>query len=156
MNSKLIQPFIEATQNVVKIMTDLELSAGTPYLKKDKAAKGDLSGVLGMIGDFNGTLSVSFTEAGILQIVSGMFGERIEQLDDEIHDAAGELTNMISGQARRNLETMGISLEAAIPTVIQGKCHMIKHITSAPTVAVDFRLRTGGEFTVELCLEGPR
>ena len=67
---------------------------------------------------------------------------------------------MISGQARQELEGIGISLDAAIPTVISGKDHNIKHITSYPIIAITFNLEKGefstglGEdFTIEVCIE---
>jgi chemotaxis protein CheX len=46
---------------------------------------------------------VSFTEASILPIVSNMFGEEIKEMNEEIKDAVGEITNMISGQASKRL-----------------------------------------------------
>jgi len=36
-----------------------------------------------------------------------MFAETITELNDEVKDAVGELSNMISGQARQKLELIG-------------------------------------------------
>ncbi len=161
MDIKLIQPFIDATIHVLKTMAFTEASASKPYLKNNKIAKGDVSGVIGITGDSIGSLSVSFPEKSILTIVSDMFGENMTIIDDEIKDAVGEITNMISGQARQKLESAGISLDAAIPTVISGQDHSIKHITSYPIVAVTFVIDQGEfvkgddkmDFTIEVCIE---
>jgi chemotaxis protein CheX len=156
---RLIQPFINATLTVLRTMAFTEAHAKPPYLKNENVAKGDVSGVIGMTGDASGSLSVSFPEATILAIVSNMFAEEMAEVDDEIRDAVGEITNMISGQARKELEELGTSLESAIPTVISGQNHTIKHITSYPIVAITFRLDRGEfcagteEFTIEVCLE---
>ena len=80
-----------------------------------------------------------------------MFGEEMTELDSEVADAAGELTNMISGQARQKLEEAGKVFEAAIPSVITGKGHQIIHITDGPKIAIPFTLDTH-EFTIEVCL----
>ena len=76
----------------------------------------------------------------------------MKELNEEMRDAAGEISNMISGQARQRLEAMGISLQAAIPTVIMGKNHTITHITKQPIIAVPFGT-DNGEFTIEVCFE---
>lgn len=77
----------------------------------------------------------------------------MKELNEEIKDAVGEITNMISGQARKELEELGRSLKAAIPTVVMGKNHSITHITSHPIIAIPFST-DNGDFTIEVCLEG--
>ena len=152
MNVKFINPFLEGTISVLQTMAFIEATAGKPYLKKDNVAKGDVTGIIGITGQATGTISVSFDSGSILKIVSSMFGEDITQLTAEVSDAVGELTNMISGQARRNIEASGKKLEAAIPSVITGKNHTIAHVTDCSVVAVPFAT-DGGSFTVEMCLE---
>lgn len=152
MDVAYINPFIKATNHVLEILSSTIATAGKPYLKKDKAAHGDVSAVIGLTGDVSGTISVSFTERCILAIVSKMFDEEMKELNEEINDAVGEITNMISGQARQELEVMGRSLKAAIPTVIMGNNHSITHITSHPIVAIPFNTDNGG-FTIEVCFE---
>ncbi|MFO7783723.1 MAG: chemotaxis protein CheX [Thermodesulfobacteriota bacterium] len=153
MDVKFINPFITATLHVLKTIAQTDVTADKPFLKKDKAARGDVSGIIGLTGNVSGTIAVSFTEKSILTIVSRMFGEEMTTLNDEIGDAVGEISNMISGQARQILEEMGRPLQAAIPTVIIGKGHQITHITSQPVIAIPFRTGNGG-FTIEVCFEG--
>ena len=152
MDVEIINPFIDATMNVLETMASIKVRPGKPYLKKDKVAKGEVSGVIGLTGEVSGTLSVSFTETSILSLVSNMFGEEMKEMDEEIKDAVGEITNIISGQARQKLEESGRSMRAAIPTVITGKNHTITHITTFPVFAVDFSTDNGG-FTIEVCFE---
>ena len=152
MDVQYINPFISATVHVLKTMAHTDVTAGKPYLKKEKVAQGDVSGLIGLTGDVSGTISVSFSEKSILSIVSAMFGEEVRALNDEIGDAVGEIANMISGQARQALEAMGRPLQAAIPSVIMGKGHQITHITNHPVVAIPFRTDNGG-FTIEVSFE---
>ena len=153
MDVKHINPFIKATLNVLTTMASTEANAGKPYLKKDHVAKGDLSGLIGLTGDVKGTISVSFAEKCILSIVSKMFGEEKKEVDEEIQDAVGEISNMISGQARQELEELGLTLKAAIPSVVMGKDHTIMHITAHPVMAIPFAT-DNGDFTIEVCFEG--
>ena len=81
-----------------------------------------------------------------------MFGEQINEINDEIKDAVGELTNMISGQARRELEEIGKVFQGTIPTVIIGKDHEIQSLTKGPKIAIPFKTDFGN-FTIEVALE---
>jgi chemotaxis protein CheX len=152
MDVKLVNPFINATINVLETMAFITVNAGKPYLKQDNIAVGDVSGVLGLTGVANGTISVTFDEKCILAVVSNMFGETMYELNNEIADAVGELTNMISGQARRELGEMGKVFKAAIPSVITGKNHNIIHYTNGPKIAIPFNTDSG-KFTIEVCFE---
>ena len=152
MDVKLINPFINATVNVLQTMAFIECQAGKPYLKKDSVAQGDVSGVIGFTGESNGTVSVTFDELCILKVVSNMFGEEMKELNDEVSDAVGEITNMISGQARKELEEMGRLFHGAIPTVITGKNHKIESTTKGPKIAIPFTIESG-TFTIVVCLD---
>jgi len=152
MDVKLINPFINATINVLETMAFITVNAGKPYLKKDDVAIGDVSGILGLTGVANGTIAVTFEEKCILTVVSNMFGETMSELNSEIADAVGELTNMISGQARRELEEMGKVFKAAIPSVVTGRGHSIIHFTRGPKIAIPFST-DNGNFTIEVCFE---
>ena len=50
MDVKLINPFINATLNVLETMAFIKPEAGKPYLKKNGFAQGDISGVIGFTG----------------------------------------------------------------------------------------------------------
>jgi chemotaxis protein CheX len=152
MDAKLINPFINATTNVLGTMAFIKSKPGKPYLKKDDVARGDVTGIIGITGETNGTIAVTFNEGCILKIVSNMFGEEMKTLNHEVADAVGELTNMISGQARRELEKIGKVFQAAIPSVVTGQNHTITHYTDGPKIAIPFTAE-GGHFTIEVCLE---
>lgn len=147
-----INPFIESTLHVLHTMAFTEANPGKLYLKKGEIAKGDVTSIIGLTGDVKGTISVSFTQKCILAIVTKMFGEPMEELNNEVKDAVGEIANMISGQARQKLEGIDLNLRAAIPTVIMGKNHTISHITDQKIVAIPF-MTENGDFTIEVCFE---
>ncbi len=92
---------------------------------------------------------VSFTKDCALKVVSAMMQQQYTELNDEIRDAVGEITNMISGDARRRLADLGLKFEAGIPTVISGKGHEISHLSDGgPCIVIPFKC-DGLEFFVE-------
>lgn len=153
MDAKIINPFITATVNVIETMAFVKSEAGKPHLKKDNVAQGDVSGIVGFTGEANGTVSITFDELCILKIVSNMLGEEMAEINNEIADAVGELTNMISGQARKELEEIGKVFHGAIPTVITGKNHKLETMTKGPKIAIPFKTECGS-FAIEICFEG--
>jgi chemotaxis protein CheX len=152
MNVEYINPFIKATLYVLESISSMKVESKKIYLKKDNAARGDVSSIIGLSGDLEGSVSVTFTENIILPLVSEMLDEEMTELDEDVKDAVGEIANMISGHARKSLESMGKSLKAAIPTVVIGKNHSISHITDKQILALPF-MTEHGEFTIEVCLE---
>lgn len=94
-------------------------------------------------------MSVSFSESCAIALVNNMIGEQFEEMTDEVADAVGELTNMISGDARAQFEKIGYHFTAAIPTIVRGKNHTVKHIASGGlTVQIPF-MTEHGNFWVE-------
>jgi len=152
MDVRFINPFLEGTVNVLKTMAFLEPRAGKPYVKKDSLARGDISGIIGLTGKVRGSLALSFTQPCILKIVSNMLGEEIKEINGDIKDAVGELTNMVSGVARKKLEGMGLVISAAIPTVVSGKDHSIVHVLGGPSIIIPFEIDEG-TFVVDVCLK---
>jgi chemotaxis protein CheX len=151
MKVKFINPFLEGTTNVLKTMAFVEPRAGKPYLKGDSLARGDISGIIGLTGSATGSLALSFSEGAILKIVSNMLGENIPNINNDIMDAVGEITNMVSGVARKNLEAEGFYIQAAIPTVVAGKNHSITHVMGGPSLIIPFEIDQGA-FVVDICL----
>lgn len=155
MDVQFINPFLEGTMEVLKTMAMVEPTVGKPYLKKDNQAKGDVSGIIGLTGSARGSLALSFSEKSILMIVSNMLGETHMEINYEVRDAVGEITNMISGVARKKLESQGYNISAAIPTVVSGKDHTILHVLGGPSIIIPFEVANGA-FYVDVCLENTR
>jgi len=151
MNVKFINPFLEATIDVLKTMAFVEPTPGKPYLKKDNIAKGDISAIIGLTGAARGSLALTFSESSIVKIVSNMLGEEIKEINGDIKDAVGEITNMVSGAARKKLEAEGFIIAAAIPTVVTGKGHSIVHVMGGPSIIIPFTT-DHGTFVVDVCL----
>ena len=152
MDISLAKPFINATIDVLSTMAMVKPVPGKPFVKKNNEACGDVTGIIGITGEKNGSISVTFTKACAVALVKNMLGGDIGDIIQDVQDAVGELTNMISGQARRGLAEMGHVFQGATPSVIMGVGHTIAHVSSGPIMAVPFSTEHG-EFTVEVSFE---
>lgn len=152
MNVELAKPFIKAAVDVLSMMAMISPKPGKPYVKKSKTAVGDVTGLVGITGDMNGTISISFTKNCAVTIVKNMLGDDIQDILQDVQDAVGEITNMVSGQARAGLAEQGLVFSGATPSVIMGDNHTITHIATTPIMAIPFTSEAG-EFTIEFCFE---
>lgn len=148
-----VNPFLEATLNVLKIQFQSEARAGKIYIKKDVSEmSGDISGVIGLISSsFSGNVIITFPEKTFLSIMSKMHGEDYSEISKENADGASELSNMIFGQAKVILNEQGYGIKTALPSVIIGKNHRFSANKQELIVVVPFESDMGG-FFVELCL----
>lgn len=153
LDTEFINPFLDATMHVLKVQASTECKPGKVHVKKPgDQGVGDVSGVIGIVSEsFNGSVVISFPERTFLKIMSSMLGEEYTKLDKEIIDGAGELTNMIFGQAKIVLNSKGYGIKTAIPSVVTGKNHTLSAQTKGPVVVVPFESHAGN-FFVEICL----
>jgi chemotaxis protein CheX len=154
MQAEFINPMLASVVNVLKTMAGIEPQPGKPFLKRrPDLSQGDVTGVVGLTGPVQGSLAVSFSESAIVYIVTQMLGEVCTEINGDVQDAVGELSNMISGDARRALADKGYTFQGALPTVISGRRHEITHALSGPAIVMPFRLGEHGTFFVEVCFE---
>jgi chemotaxis protein CheX len=153
LNMEFINPFLSATIHVLKIQSQTEAKAGQVYMKKmSDPLVGDISGIIGIVSDtFTGSVVISFPEKTFLQVLSRMLGEEITKIDKDSSDGAGELTNMIFGQAKISLNEKGYGIKTAIPSVVTGKDHSLQAMTKGPVMVIPFETDIG-KFFVEICL----
>lgn len=152
MDVKLINPFLNGAKEVLQKMASVASTVGTPYIKQDDRATGDVSGVIGLTGDAIGSLAISFSESSICGIAGAMLSESFGQANQDVFDAVGELTNMISGVARTYLEKDALTVWAGIPAVVFGKDHYIKHVLKSPSIVIPFTTEYGS-FFVDVCIK---
>ena len=152
MNVEFINAFLNGGIRVLETMAFVKPVSGKPFLKQDNQSRGDISGVIGLTGSKKGAVVFSLSKEAALKIVSSMLGQQYSEMNDEVRDAVGELTNIIAGDARRELAEKGHVFEAGIPTVIVGKGHEIVSIVKEHTIAIPFKI-DNDPFIVEASFE---
>lgn len=149
-----LNPFIEATLNTLKIQCAYECVSARPFMKDAnfKAAI-DIAGVISILSDeFKGSISICFPENIFLKLMSNMLGEECRAITTETEDGAGELVNIIFGQAKMTLNKLGYTLQKAIPTIVRGGELRVRHITPYSTIILPFNSELG-DFYIEIAIE---
>jgi chemotaxis protein CheX len=134
-------------------MAQLDLKAGAPRKKNDELARGDVSGLIGMVGpQTRGSFSITFDKNLALEIMRRMLGEAPETINEEVTDMVGEITNMVTGGAKRMLAEKGYDFNMASPVVVSGPSHTISHKTDSTKLLMPFESEYG-RATIEICFE---
>ncbi|MBD3318224.1 MAG: chemotaxis protein CheX [Chitinivibrionales bacterium] len=149
MNVNYVNPFIKSTIETFGTMLGESLKPGKPTAKKSPFPTYDVSGIIGLSGNAQGAISISFPKAVALKIASKMLGSPVKVVGFEMADAIGELVNIIAGRAKKDL--IGYELSISLPNVVMGTDHVLNSISNCPTIVVPFRLSLG-DMTMEVSL----
>ncbi len=146
-----INPFIEATEEILNTVAMIEPKRGKLALKKDSTVEYDVSGIIGITGEAVGSIALSFPKKTALKVVSNFTGEEVIGIDADTADAIGELTNMIAGRAKKIFSDKGIKLKISVPNVVIGKNHTITSPKGTPTIVIPFTSEAG-DFAIQVSL----
>lgn len=151
MDVTLVNPFIEGALHILDTTAFVKVTPEPPFLKANDGLQGDIAGFLEISGDLTGTAAISFSKQSILGIVSTMFGEEMTELNDEIADAVGEISNMVAGHVTTKIAELDKKIKVKFLKVITGPDGSIAHEASGShVVAIPFRT-TQGKVMIEVC-----
>ncbi len=155
---QFINPFLEATLMTLKKQAHTEAQANKPQLVNldEKVSFGDIA-IAGVISlnteQFNGTITLAFPEVVFLKIYESMFGEKVDEINADIEDAAAELLNIIYGSAKTKINSqLGFQLEPSLPTILSGEKIKIRQRTYQKILVLPFDTAYG-PFHVEISFD---
>ncbi|OFZ54911.1 MAG: hypothetical protein A2428_11685 [Bdellovibrionales bacterium RIFOXYC1_FULL_54_43] len=154
MDVEFINPFIRATQVTLETQANTPVKIGKPYLKRDEKISFDIAGVISLTSNaFKGSIALCFPAKVFLAIYSNLLGEKHDVITKEIEDAAGEILNIIFGQAKAELNhKAGYQIQKAIPTIVRGTNLEVHHLTRNVAVILPFETDSG-VFHLEISTE---
>ena len=140
---------VSATTDVFNTMILLEATSGEPLSEKTTVFGNSVSALLGLSGDLKGMLCIHCPEQGARAITANLLGIDVDELNEDVNDAMGELANMVAGGLKVQLTAAGKALELSIPTAIAGASYSVNGLASAESVTVPFTVEDW-QFLVEL------
>ena len=155
------KPFVEGAKNVFETMVFAKIEAQKPTLKKNQTSLGDVSAIMGLTGtieiegntlDFKGMMVLSFPFGTYIKIASAMLMDEYTEFTDEIADVGAEISNIVTGNAKRDLKGLGYNIDMAVPTTISGSQHRIKYPEKTHVIVIPMKCEHG-DFFMELCYQ---
>ncbi len=137
---------------VFSTMLGVELAFGEATVETGNPAVNDgVMALIGLAGTWVGTGCLSCSPALACRICSLMLMTEIPAINEEVLDAVAELTNMIVGGAKNDLEIHLGPMGLSIPTVVYGRNFQARSARSTEWTVVRFPWE-GESLTVKLFL----
>ncbi len=149
MDQSYIIPFIKSVQNVFETMLQLPVQMGQPELKQPGEEGHDISAIIGMSGDVEGSVVLSFPTTTAVRVVTIFTGTELEPSHEDFADAVGELVNMVSGGAKAQFD--GKDVQISCPSVVIGQCHQVYGRKDVVAISIPCECDCG-EFNVEVSI----
>jgi chemotaxis protein CheX len=121
MNVKYLLPFIEAAYEVLQAEVKCKMQRGELLLEKSHYVTNDLTVIVSMVGDIEGTVFYSMNNKTAMFISSAILGEQLEEMNSIAQSGVAELGNVITGRASVKLSSAGFNSNISPPTLLMGK-----------------------------------
>jgi len=122
LNVQHVNPFIQATQNVIEMMCQVQPKLGNVYVKQSSFYGEDVAIILGIVGDIRGQVIFSMKKDTACFIASKMMmGMPVAELDEMAKSAISELTNMVLGNTATLFSQNGVSIDITPPSLLMGE-----------------------------------
>tara|TARA_R110002111_G_scaffold72837_3_gene116637 strand:+ start:391 stop:873 length:483 start_codon:yes stop_codon:yes gene_type:complete len=144
-----IIPFVKSVQNVFETMLQLPVQIGQPEIKHPGDSGHDVSAIIGMSGDVEGSVVLSFPTATAVRVVSIFTGTELQADHEDFADAVGELVNMVSGGAKAQFTGKDVSISC--PSVVVGQSHQVYGRKDVVAICIPCDSDCG-EFNVEVSI----
>ena len=138
---EFINPFIIAVSKTLETMVGCKVTREPPQVKKCRSALYPVSGIIGLSGVVVGTVVLTMSEALALKSASAMLMDDYTEMNDDVFDAVGELTNVIAGNAKAQLEDYKLNL--SLPNVIFGKDAELRFPERCQPISIPFQTDFG-------------
>jgi len=151
---KVMNGFINALINGLDQMAMVKAKRVDIYLKKpNELMRGDISSMVSVFGDLQGTCVISFPKKTAIFIVQKlMMDDTIDDVNEDVQDGIGEVANLTAGAAKGTLSSeLGTNSSISLPSVITGIGHHIEHDRKVPCIGCVFELE-GLQFTMEIAI----
>ena len=153
MNVEYINPFIEASQSVLVMMTGVKPELGKVHLRKAPFPSENIAVIVGLTGKIRGQVVISFSLDSALSVASAMMGGMpVLELDEISKSAISELANMIMGNTATILASRDIGIEITPPSMLMGEKLMISP-ANMQTISIPLFIGDSKRMDIDVSLE---
>jgi chemotaxis protein CheX len=131
---------INGTKDVFSTMLMVDLENEVVIENKRCPIQSNMTSMIGLGGEIRGLLAIH-CPASVAKAITGAFlGMVVEDLDDDVKDAIGEIANMVAGNLKVSYAKINIKIELAIPTSIIGESFHVSGVADANRIIVPLKM----------------
>jgi chemotaxis protein CheX len=146
-----IDLLIESTREVFEMMIQRDLKFGPPIEGEALRPRSNVVATVSFAGSESGVVVFYSTIDAANQIAGSLLGMTPAEVNGEMPDAIGEVSNMIAGAFRTKMSDAGHPWVISIPTVTVGSDFYTKYVSDVRRVLCPFQMGEQEVF-VELIL----
>lgn len=152
MNVEYINPFIEASLSVIKMLCNIDTKPGKVYLKSSNNWFNQIIIIIGVVGKVKGQICFEMSTETAKKIASTMMGGIvIVELDEISKSAISEMGNMIMGNASTIFANKEIKIDITPPSLFTGE--KIDMSNKMATIVVPLELESFGAINININIE---
>lgn len=142
---------IEAAKEIFSTMIMMEISL-EETLDDHGPLKDTITAMIGLAGKRKGVLAIHFPFPVAMAITSSFLMMDVTEIGDDVHDAMGEIANMLGGNVKGILSEKGRDIDLSMPSTIAGSDYSFQSDKEVDKVILKFSTDKG-PFMVEMDLE---
>jgi chemotaxis protein CheX len=130
-------------------MVMMDIMPGAPIQGEINPLQNTITGMIGLAGTHKGMLAIHLPELLAKKVTGNFLGMEVEEIDDDVQDAIGELANMLGGSIKGILSENGKDIKLSMPSTIFGKEYRFQSHYEGDSVVLPFAVEEL-EFLIEL------
>ena len=148
---QLIKHLDGDVREIFSTMVGAEISSSRAAAT-EKVFNDCITAMVGFAGNYNGMISISCARKLAISFASLMLGMEMDECDDDVRDALGEIANMLGGSFKHHFVQDGHEVRLSTPSVISGDSYVLSAGSVPDTLTLMFG--TGEDhFMVSVYLE---
>lgn len=152
MKAEYLNPFIEASQAVLKTILNTEIELGKIYLKSSPFSVSYVIIMIGVVGKIKGQVCLEMTTETSRKIASVMMGGMtVIEMDEISSSAISELGNMIMGNTCTIFSKNEVYVDITPPTILTGD--KIRISNKIATISIPLMIQSYGNININVTVE---
>lgn len=149
MNVNYLNPFIEASQNLIKDIAGMETKLEKVFLRGNSFTGDEVIIIIGVTGALIGHIILTLNKESMDVIVEKMYAGNANNLESELkRSAIAELSNMIVGNASSIFYKKGMKMFITTPTILTTKKVVISN--KYPIICIPLSLGEDDKIKLEI------
>ncbi len=140
-------PVIVATTEVFETMLGCTPNRTGLMFRKSMTQRHDVNAIIDVQGKAVGAIVLGMTKKAAIGVLDRLVGISATEIDANVCDAVGELTNMIAGSSKSHLEKLELTI--GVPKIVSGHEHNVVYPPNAQPICVVFDSEIGA-FAIEV------
>ncbi len=133
-----VPKLVEAVNEIVDSFELMNIEKADHYVGSLNGLEPLVVSTIGLVGDNEGVIIAFFPESCAVHFTNRLFQSDLTEVDDEVRDAAGELSNMIVGAFKKRITDGKEPFKQSIPAVVSGQNISINQTDTDNNKIVEF------------------